>query len=144
MARADGKPETQHYVPKVLLRGSVTKPNGEQIYLYDKHRSKAINRPTSINNVGAERNYYEAETEEGRVSLEAALKFLEDEAGIRFKVIREARKLEGLEKADRAMIALFVASQFLVTWEEWDIQRLLWRLLPWRRRPAAVELEVEG
>jgi len=40
--------------------------------------------------------------------------------------------------------SIFVASQLLVTWEEGDIQRPLRRLLPWRRRPAAVELEVEG
>jgi len=37
--------------------------------------------------------------------------------------------------------SIFVASQLLVTWEERDIQRLLGRLLPWRRRPAPVETE---
>jgi len=37
--------------------------------------------------------------------------------------------------------SIFVASQLLVTWEERDIQRLLRRLLPWRRRPAPVETE---
>lgn len=115
MARKDGKPETQHYVPKALLRGFVAKADGEQIYLYDKRLSKSLDRPTSINNVGAERNYYEAETQTGRISLEAALKFLEDEAGTHFKVIRQSRKLGSLEDADRAMISLFAASQFLRT-----------------------------
>ncbi len=37
--------------------------------------------------------------------------------------------------------SIFIASQLLVTWEERDIQRLLGRLLPWRRRPAPVETE---
>lgn len=40
--------------------------------------------------------------------------------------------------------SIFVASQLLVTWEESGIQRTLRRLMPWRGRPAAVELEVEG
>jgi preprotein translocase subunit SecF len=37
--------------------------------------------------------------------------------------------------------SIFIASQLLVTWEERDIQRLFRRLLPWRRRPAPVEIE---
>jgi preprotein translocase subunit SecF len=37
--------------------------------------------------------------------------------------------------------SIFIASQLLVTWEERDMQRLLRRLLPWRRRPAPVETE---
>jgi preprotein translocase subunit SecF len=37
--------------------------------------------------------------------------------------------------------SIFIASQFLVTWEERDIQRLFRRLLPWRRQPAPVETE---
>jgi preprotein translocase subunit SecF len=39
--------------------------------------------------------------------------------------------------------SIFVASQLLVTWEEGDIQGLFRRLLPWRRRPAPVEIEAD-
>lgn len=116
MVWTDGKPETQHYVGRaVLLRGFTVSADRDQVFLYDKHQSNGPKKPTSIGNVAAERDYYEAETEIGRVSIEAELKFLEDEAGKRFAKIRADNGLKQINAQDKGAIALFAATQFLRT-----------------------------
>jgi hypothetical protein len=111
MARSDGRPENQHYVPKMLLRNfAFGKQGHEQLFVYDKHAEKSW--PTSIKNIAAERGFYEIEIGEGLVaSIEQPLAVIEQQTQQTFRKVLEEQDLSKLSAEERAWIAIFVAVQ---------------------------------
>src|SRR5438105_3194540 len=73
MARRDGRPEVQHYVPKLLLRNFSYDGSESAFYVFDKHSRKELPGPTSISKICGERRYYEAYFQDERVSIEGPL-----------------------------------------------------------------------
>jgi hypothetical protein len=117
VARADGKAEIQHYVPKMLLRRFANRnPKGgrePQIYVFDKHAKRAFK--TSVSNVVAERGFYDFDVAGEAVSVEPSLSRLEARTAVAFERLLETRDLLSLTNEDREGIAAFIAVQHLRT-----------------------------
>jgi hypothetical protein len=113
VARADGKPENQHYVPKMLLRQFSVPGDGKepQIHVYDKRDDKAFR--TAVANVVAEREFYELPHPSGTVSLEPAFSELETKTAPALEKLIAARRLDALAGEEKSWLALFVAAQRL-------------------------------
>lgn len=77
MARSDGKPENQHYVPKMLLRNFSFDGRGEepQVHVFDKREDGAF--ATGISNVAAKCGFYDLEHQGVEASLEPAMSDIE-------------------------------------------------------------------
>lgn len=113
MARNDGKPENQHYVPKMLLRNFAfeTKGKEEQVYVFDKHEVRVF--PTAVSNIATERGFYDADYGGGSVSLERSLSILEEKTNAAFGKLIEHESLAVLSVEELAWVSIFVASQHI-------------------------------
>jgi hypothetical protein len=112
--RQDGKAEIQHFVPKnALLKNFAGRRRDGKLYVFDKHASRAIRHATSISNIAAQRRFNEAQTEQGIVSLEAPLTFIEDAAAPVIERLVAMESLAEIDEEDAGVLALFVAIQFI-------------------------------
>lgn len=106
--------ELQHYVPRFLLK-NFTKGKKPQIFVYDKSNDKQFK--TNIKNIAAETGFYDIEIEGGEFTLEPGLSHLESNtSGIINKIVKE-RSILHLDEKERAILAVFLAVQFVRTKE---------------------------
>jgi|SRR3972149_1443164 len=106
--------EQQHYVPRFLLKNFAhgKKP---KIFAYDKSNDKRFH--TNIKNVAAENGFYDLEVEDGVLTMEPNLAHLEaNTSGIIKKLIKD-RNIKSLSEDEVAILALFLAVQFVRTKE---------------------------
>jgi hypothetical protein len=116
MARADGKPEIQHYVPQLLLRNFSFPGRGkqEQIHVFDKQKGRAFS--TGVDNIVAERKFYDFKAADGKeATLEDLLSELEAELRNVLLKLLAARTLSALTPGEKAWVSIFLAVQFLRT-----------------------------
>lgn len=113
--RTDGKPENQHYVPKMLLRPfSIGKKRKEKLYLYDKRLGKPLTSPTNIGKVAAERGFYEFEVGADRVaSAEHIMHHVETLAEKPLDKLRSCENLSEMTSEEIAAINVFVTVQYM-------------------------------
>lgn len=77
MARKDGTPEKQHYVPQLLLREfAFAKKKEWYVHVFDKRSKKHFR--ANIRNVAAERGFYEISRENRTINFERELSVLEE------------------------------------------------------------------
>lgn len=106
--------ELQHYVPRFLLKNFATgkKP---QVFVYDKSNDRQFK--TNIKNIAAETGFYDIEVGDGRLTLEPKLGHLETNASSVIKKIVGTKSLQNLDEQDVAVLAVFLAVQFVRTKE---------------------------
>lgn len=110
MARVDGKPENQHYVPRLLLKNFVTgEAKDAQIYVYDKRNKRSF--LTNISKIAAERAFYDLNLKVGVLSFESALSEMETKSRAAITKIVAEETLSTLNDEDKAWLAIFLACQ---------------------------------
>jgi uncharacterized protein DUF4238 len=111
VARADGRQENQHYVPRMLLRNFAFEGRGKQlqIHVFDKRTDRAF--ATGIGNIVAERGFYDFP--ESEQSFEPALAELEANTSVAVRKLLEARRLDALAGGEALWLATFVGAQHL-------------------------------
>ncbi len=117
--RTDGKAESQHYVPQVLLRLHANDPSaakgGEQVWCFDKATARVF--PANIKGVMSRKRFYEVRVDGKSVSLEAPLSEIEGMLRpILARLVRD-QQLAALTEEDRLTVASFCAVQMLRTQE---------------------------
>jgi|SRR3989442_15657141 len=92
----------QHYVPRFLLRNfcAGAKP---RIWASDKSTGKSFE--TTVENVAAERDFYEAKIDDRVLSMEEGLSELAGKASRVIERIIASRSIGGLSEDDRVVIA---------------------------------------
>lgn len=106
--------EQHHYVPRFLLK-HFTRGKKPQIFVYDKSNDKQFR--TNIKNISAESGFYDLEVDDGVLTLEPGLAQLEaNTSGIIKKILRE-KTLKALDGHEVAILAVFLAVQFVRTKE---------------------------
>jgi hypothetical protein len=100
----------QHYVPQMLLRGFVTDPDREQVWVFDKRTGKTFQ--TAIKNIAAEKGYYDIGTS---AVLDAAMNSTDDIAAGIINKIRDRSSLCGLGQSEIGMLKTIVGVQMLRT-----------------------------
>lgn len=84
-----------------------------RVFVYDKWNNKHF--PTNIKNIAAESGFYDLEVEDGVLTMEPGLARLEaNTSGIIKKLIRD-RNIKFLSEDEVAILALFLAVQFVRT-----------------------------
>jgi hypothetical protein len=111
--RQDGKPENQHYVPKMLLKNFCN--SKEQLYVYDKWEKRIFPGPTNMKKVAAERNFNVVEQNGEKLDTEPVFTFIETNAEQVISKLLKAQKLSILTSKDETILALFVAMQYFRT-----------------------------
>ena len=101
--------QIQHYVPQSVLRRFCDR--GGQLHVFDKRERRVFK--SSPRNVAAERDFYDIETSDGRLSLENHLSRLEGEAAEIVTQILTRQELGLLTAAEHRTIAEFAAVQFV-------------------------------
>lgn len=106
--------EQQHYVPRFLLK-NFTHGKKPKVFVYDKSNDKRFH--TNIKNIAAENWFYDLEVEDGVLTMEPSLARLEaNTSGIIKKLIKD-RNIKSLGEDEVAVLALFLAVQFVRTKE---------------------------
>ena len=105
-------PKVQHYVPQFILR-SHCKGRKDLLWTFDKQNAKTFQ--SNIRNLAAASYFYDADSPDGRVSLEPALAKVESQTKPLISELLKHRRLDVWSHTDREVIALFLASQFLRT-----------------------------
>lgn len=106
--------EQQHYVPRFLLK-NFARGKKPKIWGYDKSNDKQFH--TNIKNVAAENGFYDLEVEDGVLTFEPGLAHLEaNTSGIIKKLVTE-RSIRTLDEHEVAILAAFLAVQFVRTKE---------------------------
>lgn len=106
--------EQHHYVPIFILK-HFTKGKKPQIYVYDKSNDNQFH--TNIKNIAAENGFYDLEVDDGALTLEPGLAHLEENtSGIIKKIIKQ-KTLKILDEHEVAILAVFLAVQFVRTKE---------------------------
>ena len=104
----------QHYVPRFLLK-NFARGEQSQVYVYDKSNDKRFR--TNIKNVAAEAGFYDLEVDAGVLTLEPALAHLEANTSTIIRKVVETKTLRILNTNDVAIVAAFLAVQFVRTKE---------------------------
>jgi hypothetical protein len=115
-------PKVQHYVPQFILRNHC-KGRKDLLWTFDKQNAKTFQ--SNIRNLAAASYFYDADSPEGRVSLEPALAKIESQTNPLISELLKHRRLNVWSQADREVIALFLASQHLRTQAMRDMQSSL-------------------
>jgi Protein of unknown function (DUF4238) len=111
-------PKIQHYVHRFVLRNFCFN-EGEQIYVFDKKTERVFS--TNIENVAAEKDFYNFNEGDNTFSVEHNLGNLEAAtAGIIEKIVKH-ESLSGITKDEKLLLSIFIAAQFSRTKQ----QRLL-------------------
>jgi hypothetical protein len=106
--------QNQHYVPRFLLK-NFTHGKKQQIFVYDKSNDKCFK--TNIKNVAAENAFYDINVPNGFLTLEPSLAHLEADASGVIKKLMAERSIRALKKEEVAILAMFLAVQFVRTRE---------------------------
>jgi hypothetical protein len=131
-------PKVQHYVPQFILRNHC-KGRKDLLWTFDKQNAKIFQ--SNIRNLAAASYFYDADSPEGRISLEPALGKIESETKPLFSELLKHRRLDVWSPVDRETIALFLASQHLRTQAMRDMQNSLESVL--RERLAGEQMTDE-
>ncbi len=107
-------PAQHHYVPRFLLKNFAHGKN-PQIYVYDKSDDRSFR--TNIRNVAAERGFYDLESGDSVLTIEPSLAHLEANSSRVLKKVLRQRTLRCLDADGVAILAAFVAVQFVRTKE---------------------------
>jgi hypothetical protein len=105
-------PKVQHYVPQFILRNHC-KGRKDLLWTFDKHNGTAFQ--SNIRNLAAASYFYDADSPDGRTSLEPALGKIESQTKPLISELLKHRRLDVWSEVDREMIALFLATQHLRT-----------------------------
>lgn len=116
----------QHYVPKFLLRNFGTGKK-DQLWVFDKSSGRSFQ--TNAKNVASESRFYDFVVDGADHSLEDALSRIESEAKPVMERILQDDSVRATSAQDRALLAAFLAIQFVRTRAfraQWvDMRRLL-------------------
>lgn len=104
--------QLQHYVPRMLLK-NFTRNKKRQIFAFDKKLGKTFK--SSIASIAAERNFYDYEKDDLRISIEDDLQRIESSAAPVLKKLIEAKNLNVINHSERECLATFIAAQILRT-----------------------------
>jgi hypothetical protein len=115
-------PKVQHYVPQFILRNHC-KGRKDLLWTIDKQNGKTFQ--SNIRNLAAASYFYDANSPDGRISLEPALAKVESETKPLISELLKYRRLDVWSQADREIIAVFLASQYLRTQAMRDMQNSL-------------------
>jgi hypothetical protein len=107
-----GLPKVQHYVPQFILRNHC---NGRKDLLWTFDKQNARTFQSNIRNLAAASYFYDADSPEGRISLESALAKVESQTKPLISELLKHRRIDVWSQAHREVIALFLASQHLRT-----------------------------
>lgn len=134
--------EQHHYVPKFLLK-NFTHGKKPKIFVYDKSNDKRFH--TNIKNIAAESGFYDIEVPEGILTLEPGLAHLETHASGIIKKLTQENSIRSLNEHDIAILAVFLAVQFVRTKEHRLRFEHLGKLLEKRMREmGATDENIEG
>ena len=111
MQQTDETPKNQHYVPQFLLRNFSVPLKKSQICVFDKTTETVF--VTNIRNVCSETGFYDFQVGDGEYTMEPSLMHLESSAAQVVKRILTEERLPKPDSHDRALLAIFVATQFL-------------------------------
>ncbi len=106
--------KVQHYVPRFILK-RFTQSGSSQVCVYDKR--KGISFTTHIKNVAAEKGFYDLELNEETLTIEPALAHIENSASTIITKIVDSRSITTIDPEAKAILALFLAVQFVRTRE---------------------------
>ena len=106
--------EQQHYVPRFLLK-NFTHGKKPKIFVYDKSNDNRFH--TNIKNIAAENGFYDLEFEDGVLTAEPSLARLEANTSGIIKKLIKGRNIKSLSEDEVAILALFLAVQFVRTKE---------------------------
>jgi len=101
-------PKIQHYVPRFLL-SEFTKGNKKQFYVFDKQNEKSF--ISNVENVAAEREFYDIESDGSRYSIEEGLSDLEDKTSKIIKMIIRNESLAELTTESKVLLSVFLSIQ---------------------------------
>ena len=113
----------QHYVPKFLLR-NFGLGKKDHVWVYDKQTGRSFQ--TNAKNVASENRFYDFEFDGKTYSLESGLSGIESNAKPIIERILHEDSVSALGARDRAMLASFLAIQFIRT----KAFRMQWVELP--------------
>lgn len=141
------KADSQHYVPRLLIRRHSINPEAargtEQVYCYDKSTDKIF--PTNIKNVFAGTRYYDPATGTDQPSIDPTLTRIEAKAAPVLERLVKKQALSQLTREDRTTISIFLAVQFARTQAAKDYIRTLNRKLTERLQEITVNgNKIEG
>jgi Protein of unknown function (DUF4238) len=100
----------QHYVPQMLLRGFSVDGNGEQVRVFEKPTGREFR--TAIENIGAERGYYDLE---GSAELDESMNAMDNVAAPIIRKIRDRRSLSAVDASESVVLATFTVLQMIRT-----------------------------
>lgn len=106
--------EQHHYVPRFLLK-HFTRGKKPQVFVYDKSNDNQFR--ANIKNIAAENGFYDIEIDDGILTLEPSLAHLEANTSVIIKKILKERTLKTLDEHEVAILAVFLAVQFVRTKE---------------------------
>jgi hypothetical protein len=106
--------EQQHYVPQFLLK-NFTHGKKPKIFVYDKSNDKRFH--TNIKNVAAENGFYDLEVEDTVLTMEPGLAHLEANTSRIIRKLTKTRSIKSLSEDEVAILAVFLAVQFVRTKE---------------------------
>ncbi len=104
----------QHYVPRFILK-RFAQPGTSKVWAYDKWKGTAFN--PNIRKIAAEKGFYNLELDEETVTIEPVLAHLEGNASTIIGKIVDSRSLITVDTEARAILAVFLAVQFVRTKE---------------------------
>lgn len=105
--------QKHHYVPEVLISLYAEGTGEDRLYVFDKHKGRALPGRMTVEKLCKEGGFYTAEAPHGKVSIEKSFHALEDEyRRIAGKVI-QTRTLAGLTTREFGALVGIVCVQFL-------------------------------
>lgn len=113
----------QHYVPKFLLR-NFGLGKKDHVWVYDKQSGRSFQ--TNAKNVASENRFYDFEIDGNIYSLESGLSKIESKTKPVIEKILHSDTVSIIDASDRAMLASFLAIQFVRT----KSFRMQWAELP--------------
>ncbi len=113
----------QHYVPQFLLR-NFGAGKRKHIWVFDKHTESQFR--SHPRNLACERDFYEIEDGQSKVSIDQILTRVETQAAPIIQKVLQTKRLTGLSTLERVVIASFAAAQLVRTkgrvemWEDFN------------------------
>lgn len=107
----DQRVKNQHYVPQFLLRNFSVAAKKSQIWVFDKQTEQSF--ATNIRNVCSETGFYDLQLGEAEFTIDPSFKQLEKKAARVINRILDEQLLPKFDSDERALLAVFVAIQFL-------------------------------
>jgi hypothetical protein len=104
-------PKKHHYVPEAHLRNFSRADKPDQIWVYDKLKSRKFS--SAVRDTGSEGNYNTIEVEGGKLNLEPIFDQIDALGPPLVKSICEAERLDFLTGEQRHNVTLLVATQIL-------------------------------